>query len=102
MTPEQAQQHAMQIFQHLVNLDVFTADFAGQEPDAETLDKYREACEMIAGVIIDSLELEIAADQTLAEDDGQIVVLITPKDEDALSDWLLDYAQAPEVAEILD
>jgi len=66
------------------------------------LEKYREACEMIAGVIIDSLELEIPADQTLAEEDGQLVVLITPKDEIDLGDWLLDYTQAPEVAENLD
>jgi hypothetical protein len=102
MTPEEAQQHAIKIFEHLVNLDVFTADFGGEEPDADTLEKYREACEMIAGVIIDSLELEIPADQTLAEEDGQLVVLITPKDEIDLGDWLLDYTQAPEVAENLD
>lgn len=102
MTPEQAQQHAIVIFEHLVNLDVFTADFGGQEPDAETLENYREACEMIAGVIIDSFELEIPADQTLAEDDGQLVVLIKPKDDVALGDWLLEYTSSPEVAEILD
>lgn len=96
---DEVAQASVRLFDHLVNLDIFTADFGDTEPDADTLEKYREACEMIAGVVLDSLEIEIPENQP---DHGGLAIIVHPKDEDALANWLLLYSAGEEVAQNLD
>ena len=85
------------IFNHLVNLDYWTASLPDDASDDE-LEKAKIAAEDFAGMLIESLSMVPVG----TSDAGGFLVEIKPLQDQALEDWIVAFAEGFEVSETLD
>lgn len=85
------------IFNHLVNLDYWTAALPEDASDAD-LEKAKVDAEDFAGMLIDSLSMNPVG----TSDAGDLLVSMMPLDDQALENWIVEYSEGFEVSEILD